>query len=56
MSFMKQDMHAVKDRVTETEQRVSDMEDVVCLLEGTVQNLQKEVATHTDKLGDLEYR
>lgn len=54
MFFLKQDMHNVKERATEAEQRIYDVKDTVCSLESTVQILQKEVATHTDKLGDME--
>lgn len=49
--FLKQDMHNVKERVTAAEQRISDLEDTIHPLEGLVQNIQKEVAAHTDKLG-----
>lgn len=43
MSFLNQDMHNVKDRITETEQKISDLEDATRPIEGTVQNLHKEV-------------
>lgn len=56
LSFLKQDMQSVKERTTEAEQRISDLEDVVRPLEGSVQSAQKDLAAHTDKLGDMEDR
>lgn len=56
MSFLKQDVRNVKERTTAAEQRISDLEDTVHPMGGSVQNMQKEIAAHTDKLGDMEDR
>lgn len=54
LSFLKQDKHTVKERAAVAEQHISYLEDTVHPLEGSVQNVQKEVAVHDDKLGDME--
>lgn len=56
MSFLKQDVQTIRERASEAEQRISDMEDVVWPMEGKVQYLHKEINAHTDNLGDMEDR
>lgn len=56
MSFLKNDVQNIRERATEAEHRISDLEDVVRPLENKVQHIHCEVNAHTDKLSDMEDR
>lgn len=56
MSYIKQDVENFREKATEAENRISDLEDVVRPLESTAQTMQIKITAHTDKLGDMEDR
>lgn len=56
LAIMRQDMHKLRGRVTETEQRISDLEDTVTPILPKLNTYGGKITTLEDKVDDLENR
>lgn len=56
ITIMRQDMHKIRDRVSETERRISDLEDTVNPLLPAVKTHGTKIKSLEDKADDLENR
>lgn len=56
ITIMRQDMHKMRDRVSETERRISDLEDAVGPVQATQKTHGTKILSLEDKVDDLENR